>query len=120
MFVNLVHYSIFALRKAKLCRNMYVMISFKSVVCYLKITCESHLSYIHYTFTITCIVFYGNLNLFLGYAMLMKPNLAETAVQGCLLNKLNIQLLNCFVRLTSVLGPVVQKQISASLPRVQF
>ena len=36
MFVNLVH-SIFALRKAKVCRNMYATISFKSVVCFLKI-----------------------------------------------------------------------------------
>ena len=36
MFVNLVH-SIFALRKAKVCRNMYATISFKSVVWVLKI-----------------------------------------------------------------------------------
>ena len=37
MFVNLVLYSIFALRKAKFYRNIYATISFKSVVCFLKI-----------------------------------------------------------------------------------
>ena len=37
MFVNLVHYSIFTLRKAKVCRNMYDTISFKSVLCFLNI-----------------------------------------------------------------------------------